>query len=250
VLAIAGTAIAVLAACAPALPPVPGPPASPRMAAGEVRHPVVFVHGFQLFCGTEDPSAWKVWTDEAARRGYRPDELNFFQYDTCRYNQFAVLDLGAFVEEVLARTGATKVDMVAHSMGSAVARDCIRFARCAGKVDKFDSVAGANHGSIWGNFCGLAFWSRSACDMAPTSPFLVDLNTGDETWGDTQYVTMVSWCDLTVVPYTSVALAGALNIVTPRCVSHTDWRKDELGAKWSFDWFTGSGPPKGAQPVL
>ena len=245
-----GALVTTLVACSVA-PPPPPPKSASTAGVGEPRHPVVFIHGFQLQCGSESPSVWKEWTDEAARRGYRPDEIGFFQYDTCRQDQFAVLDFGAFVQDILRRTGATKVDIVAHSLGSAIARSCIRFAGCAGRVDKFDSVAGANHGSIWGDFCGIAFWTRSACDMNPDSAFLQAVNAGDETWGDTQYVTMVSWCDLTIVPYTSVALEGAVaNIVTPRCVSHTDWRSDPAAAQWAFDWFDQTGSHAADQPLL
>lgn len=249
---IALISVAVIGVAGCTIPPPPAPPraSGPARAAGEPRNPVVFIHGFQLLCGSESPAVWKNWTDEALRRGYRPDEIGFFAYDTCLPNQYAIDGFGVFVRNILRTTGAKKVDIVAHSMGSLVARACIRFGTCAGLVDKFDSVAGANHGTIWAGVCGLAFWSQSTCDMNANSPFLARLNADDETWGDTQYVTMVSWCDLTIVPFTSVALAGALNIVTPRCLTHTDWRSDIVAARWTFDWFDQSMSHAADQPLL
>ena len=53
---------------------------------------------------------------------------------------------------------------------------------------------------------------------------------------------MISWCDLTIVPFTGAALDGALNIVTDRCLSHTDWRGDTVAADWVLDWFDGTAP--------
>ncbi|MFN8050774.1 MAG: hypothetical protein U0Q22_05030 [Acidimicrobiales bacterium] len=207
-----------------------------------MRRPIVITHGWQFFCGGEDADTWKTWIDDAHARGYAANEVAVFTYDTCRPNSEAIEGFGKLVDDVLARTGAAKVNVIAHSMGSLVARACIRFGRCAGKVDKLMSVAGANHGTVWANVCELAFWSASTCDMKPDGPFLATLNQGDETWGDTDYVTMISWCDLTIVPFTSAHLDGALNIVTDRCLSHTDWRTDQIGANWTLDWFDGHSP--------
>ena len=231
----------VLTACAP----TPPPPTTSNVGAPSVRHPVVIIHGWQFFCSSEDDTTWASWIAEAHRRGYGPGSIGVFSYDTCRPSAETIERFGHYVDDTLRRNKAKKVNIIAHSMGSLIARSCIRFGSCAGKVDKFFSVAGANHGTIWANVCQLAFWSQSTCDMRPDGPFLANLNAGDETWGDVDYVTMTSWCDLTIVPFTSTALDGALNIVDPRCLSHTDWRTDPVGTNWALDWFDGH-PPRTA----
>lgn len=206
-----------------------------------MRRPIVIVHGWQIFCGSEDADTWRTWIDAARARGYGGDDVVVFSYNTCAANATSIERFGHAVDALLESEGADRVNVVAHSMGSLIARSCVRFGSCAGKVDKFLSVAGANHGTVWANVCELAFWSRSTCDMRPGGAFLTNLNAGDETWGDVEYTTMISWCDLTIVPFTSAALRGAHNIVTNRCLSHTDWRNDTTAARWALDWFDGSG---------
>lgn len=236
----------IVGACAP--PPAP-PRTSLRTGEASVRRPVVIIHGWQFFCGSEDADTWKVWIDDARSRGYEGDEVSVFSYDTCQPSATTIAAFGRFVDGVLARTGAEQVNIVAHSMGSIEARSCIRFGSCAGKVDKFAAIAGANHGTVWANVCELAFWSQSTCDMKPDGPFLAELNADDETWGDVDYVTMISWCDLTIVPFTGAALDGALNYVTDRCLTHTDWRNDTVASDWVLDWFDGTAPADPTAPA-
>lgn len=235
-------AIALLLASACAPPPAP-PVRDLRSGQTPVVRPIVIVHGWQFFCGSEDAETWKTWIDEAVARGYDRDDVAVFSYDTCQASATTTAQLARFVDDVLARTGADKVNVIAHSMGSILTRSCARSGGCVGKIDKLFGVAPANHGTVWANVCGLAFWSQSTCDLKPDGEFLTNLNADDETWGDVEYVTMISWCDLTIVPFTGAALDGAReNIVTHRCLSHTDWRTDVEGADWALDWFDGSGP--------
>ena len=229
-------AVVVLVGACAAPPPPPD--------AGErTGRPVVLLDGWQIDCHLAGPGGWRTWLQEAARRRGTAADVSFFAYDACQPNSVAVDALGPFIDGVLARTGADRVDVVSHSMGSLVVRACIRYAGCAGKVDKFLALAPPNHGTLWAGVCSLAFWVRSTCDMDPNGPFLAALNSVDETWGDVSYVTMISWCDLTIVPFTSAALDGALDVVTDRCVGHTDWLHDDVAARWAFDWFDGTGPP-------
>jgi triacylglycerol lipase len=228
-------AAAVLAACA-APPP---PPSGDGTTGTHGRHPVVLLDGWQFDCHVASITGWRPWQREAVTRGYGARELAFFSYDACRPNSESEVAFGRFLDAVLARTGADRVDIVSHSMGALVVRDCIRFGTCAGKVDKFLALAPPNHGTIWAGLCRVVFWNPATCDMRPDGPFLRTLNADDETWGDVEYVTMISWCDLTIVPFTSAALQGALNIVSDRCVGHTDWLRDAVAADWAFRWFAG-----------
>lgn len=193
----------VFTACSPA-------PPTHSAVTGEQsqRRPIVIVRGWGLSCGLSGADAWPKWREASYARGYPEDAVGVLRFDTCRPNGEAIAELGVLIDGLLRRTGAEKVNVIAHSMGSLIGRACIRFGSCAGKVDKFLSLAAPNHGTIWAHLCQLAFWSASTCDMNPDGPFLAELNAGDETWGDVDYTTMISWCDLTIVPFTSAHLDG------------------------------------------
>ena len=74
-------------------------------------------HGWQFFCGSENDDTWKTWLDDAHARGYGADEIGVFSYDTCQPNSQTIAAFGRYVDNVLARTGADKVNVIAHSMG-------------------------------------------------------------------------------------------------------------------------------------
>src|SRR5690606_19489208 len=80
------------------------------------------------------------------------------------------------------------------------------------------TLAGANHGTVWAEACGLLFWSRSCPDLAPGSAMLEQLNT-DEAPEGVRWETWVSVCELVIVPRESAFLAGAVNHdLTDECV--------------------------------
>jgi len=58
-------------------------------------------------------------------------------------------NLAEFIDKVLAATGASKVDIVAHSMGGLVARAAIKYYGCANKVRKLLTVGTPNHYFDW-----------------------------------------------------------------------------------------------------
>ncbi len=203
------------------------------------RHPVILVPGFEFDCAPRHGD-WNKWITAAHVRGFADSEFIVMRPDPCAPNVDTAAALGRLVDQVLAATGDTEVDIVAHSMGSLAARWCIRFGSCAGKVDKFMGLAAANHGTIWANLCAVLFWSHSCGDMAPDSTMLTDLNAGDETWAETRYATIDSWCDLTIVPFTSAFLDGADNMLDPRCLGHSDWKLDNQTIDRTFAWFDAS----------
>ena len=72
--------------------------------------------------------------------------------------------LATFIDKVRTATGATKVDIVTHSMGGLVARAAIKWYGCASKVRKLLMIATPNHGmqgpSPWSNWSqmGVPGW--------------------------------------------------------------------------------------------
>ncbi|GAA2797177.1 triacylglycerol lipase [Saccharopolyspora taberi] len=176
---------------------------SAGVAHAEANTPVVFVHGYL-------GGAWNWITPQTTLRqaGYTDQELFQFNYDFRQSNEKSAAELGAFVEQVRARTGADKVDIVNHSMGGMVSRWYVKELGGQQVVDHWASIAGANHGTTWAFGC-LAF--ESCREMAPGSAFLQRLNSGDETPGDVKYSTWYSPTDGIVIPHTSTAVEGARN---------------------------------------
>jgi triacylglycerol lipase len=106
-------------ACAPTVPATPVPPST-------APHPLVIVPGIELFCEVQTTD-WAAWEDAAVARGYRRDEVVVFRPDPCTSNVDSAAGLARIVDRLLEATGADKVDIVAHSMGSLASRWCIRF---------------------------------------------------------------------------------------------------------------------------
>ncbi|MFF9428764.1 esterase/lipase family protein [Streptomyces sp. NPDC014746] len=177
---------------------------APRAASARV--PVVFVHGYNA-----DPGVWGGLRADLRADGYADAELFSFGYDTHRsVNESLSGALAAYVEGVKRQTGASRVDLVAHSFGSLVTRWYVKFDP-AGQtsVAHWVSLAGPNHGTSTAWACAL--WDQACRDMTPNSYVQRKLAEGDETPGAVQYATWWSNCDEVINPDDSVPLAGAVN---------------------------------------
>ncbi|MEW2136489.1 triacylglycerol lipase [Streptomyces sp. NPDC005409] len=178
--------------------------------------PVVFVHGWN-----PDPSPWRSMATRFEADGWPADHLDQWSYNSTQANATTAAQLAEEIDRVLARTGATKVDVVTHSMGALSSRYYLKYLGGAAKVDAWVSLGGPNHGTEVARWCGGA-----ACvEMRPGSVFLKDLNSGDETPGTTRYATWRSPCDTLINPPSSVVLDGALNSTTA-CLGHSALRTD------------------------
>ncbi len=94
-------------------PPAPAttvPPVVPSAAP-----PVVLLHGF-----IDNRSAFVVLRRTLTRHGRRPESLNYSPLT--RDVRTAAGLLGRHVEEICARTGHSRVDIVGHSLGGLIAR--------------------------------------------------------------------------------------------------------------------------------
>ncbi|XUM05326.1 esterase/lipase family protein [Streptomyces venezuelae ATCC 10712] len=177
---------------------------APRAASARV--PVVFVHGYNA-----DPGVWGGLRADLRADGYSDAELFSFGYDTHRsVNESLSGALAAYVEGVKRQTGASRVDLVAHSFGSLVTRWYVKFDP-AGQtsVAHWVSLAGPNHGTSTAWACAL--WDQACRDMTPNSYVQRKLAEGDETPGAVRYATWWSSCDEVINPDDSVPLAGAVD---------------------------------------
>ncbi|MET7569359.1 triacylglycerol lipase [Streptomyces sp. NPDC005492] len=180
--------------------------------------PIVFVHGL-----SSSSSTWNDWVADFKADGYTSSELFAWSYDWTQSNVTTASQLATEVKSVLAQTGASKVDIVGHSMGSLSSRYFLKNLSGTSYVDHFVSVAGVNHGTSIASLCG---WLYTSCkEMQTGSSFLTALNSGDETPGGVAYAAYWSDCDAAIDPDTSAELSGATN-VDVGCIAHEDMNND------------------------
>jgi triacylglycerol lipase len=181
--------------------------------------PILFVHGW-----SGSASNWNTMIGRFEKDGYSKSQLRAYSYNTSQSNKTtAETIVKSEVEKLKKETGAAKVDIIAHSMGSLNSRWYIKFVKEGeANVDDWVSLGGPNHGTTAANLC----FSTSCVEMRPGSTFLSELNAGDETPGTVNYGTWWSPCDEFINPDSSVPLSGATNTETA-CISHLALLSDE-----------------------
>jgi triacylglycerol esterase/lipase EstA (alpha/beta hydrolase family) len=162
------------------------------------RHPVVLLHGLAM-----NRTNW-VWLGRRlAARGIGPlYATTYFSPQSVRYS---AQHLKNFVERVLAREDATRVDIVAHSLGGVVARYYIERLGGQRRVARLVTIASPHKGTVLGR---LGF-VPSAKELTHGSEFLVDLGTPAPDLGGVQYTSIWSRADAIVVPPESASIAPA-----------------------------------------
>ena len=187
------------------------------MAPSALAHdPILFVHGWN-----SSSSTWTTMVNRFAADGWTPGELNNWSYNYSQSNATTASQISTKVDQILAATGATKVDLISHSMGGLSTRYYVKNLGGGAKVDDWVSLGGPNHGTDTAYFC----FSTACTEMRPGSSFLKSLNAGDETPGAVNWLTWWSPCDEVINPDSSVALSGATNTQTA-CMSHSTLHED------------------------
>ncbi|MET9520521.1 alpha/beta fold hydrolase [Streptomyces sp. NPDC002994] len=153
--------------------------------------------------------------------GWPASHLNQWTYNTNQSNATTASQLAQEIDRILAATGATKVDVVTHSMGGLSSRYYTKNLGGDAKVDAWISLGGPHHGTDTAYWCGGA----SCTEMPPGSSFLGALNSADESSGASRYATWWSPCDSVINPDSSVTLTCATNTKTA-CLSHGELRTD------------------------
>jgi hypothetical protein len=152
---------------------VPGGAYGGRAVAGSaiVNNPVIFIHGnSDSALGTVSPfTGWTSSIQYFLSKGYTSGELYATTWGPASSAQSAyqyhskdnLLRIRAFIQAVKAYTGATKVDIVTHSMGVTLARKAIKggtgYDSASGgsynlggaltsSIDTFVGISGANRG--------------------------------------------------------------------------------------------------------
>ena len=197
------------------------------VSTAPIQHdPILFVHGYGgnggNFCTMVDRFRADGWTDR---------ELYAYNYRFVASYATDAEEIRAQVEQILAETGASKVDIIAHSAGSISSRYYLKNLGGDTKVDAWVSLGGPNHGTDTAINCSFT----PCLEILPGSAFLAALNAGDETPGFPRYATWWSPCDATINPDESVLLAGATNHESA-CIAHIQFLDDLTIYQQVRDW--------------
>jgi triacylglycerol esterase/lipase EstA (alpha/beta hydrolase family) len=200
-------------------------------------YPVVLVHGTFENMGFN----WAALAPTLANAGYCVYALNYGQtalslgmIDGLGDIAASAGQLSTFVNQVLAQTGASQVDIVGHSQGGMMPNYYLKFLSGAAKVHMLVGLAPSNHGTtldglvtlgseldgvlgsnIVGSVAALLgnAGAPAIAEQEAGSPFETHLFAGGDTVPGPRYVVIETRDDTVVTPYTNAFLSGAQNIL-------------------------------------
>jgi len=223
--------------------------------------PVVLVHGLLA-----NVTEWQVMAPLLAHNGYCVFALTYGTIPGLAFPldqvggllpmEQSAQELSAFVDRVLAATGARKVDIVGHSEGATMPYYYVKFLGGAAKVDHYVGLAPLYHGSTLDGLVPVASLlgqlvpgapqtvagiCGSCPESVPGSAFLNALDADASAVPGPTYTNIVTRYDEVVTPYTSGFLNGpnVTNIVL----------QDQCGLDFS-DHIALAADPVAAQDVL
>ncbi|WP_330238197.1 esterase/lipase family protein [Streptomyces sp. NBC_00525] len=183
--------------------------------------PVVLVHG--TFGNSIDN--WLVLAPYLVNRGYCVYSLDYGRLPGVPvFNGLGPIDasagqLAAFVDKVLASTGASETDIVGHSQGGMMPHYYLKFLGGAAKVNALVGIAPDNHGTTLLGLTRLLPYFPGAGDLLEAgtpgladqvagSPFITKLNSLPDTVPGVRYTVIATRYDEVVTPYRSQFLDG------------------------------------------
>jgi pimeloyl-ACP methyl ester carboxylesterase len=199
--------------------------------------PVVLVHGLFATMGEN----WGWFSPKVKAAGYCVFALTYGELPGNPYfggmlpMQESAIEVGAFVDRVLAATGATQVDLVGHSEGTVVPQWWLKKLGGAPKVHTYVAIAPIYRGTtlhgldsliralkepypeLSGPFSdAVDRWCGSCQQLLAGSPFFHDLY-GDGAYAapGVSYTTVMTRYDELVTPYTSgrIGAPGSTDVV-------------------------------------
>lgn len=120
-------------------------------------NPMIFVHGFSGSGAQFESQAMRFTSN-----GYPAASIAVHEYDsTLTINTMADIwaGLDALIAEMLAKTGAEKVDLLGHSMGTSVLHGYLAFPDRAAKVAHYVNIDGRTALALPGGVPTLAIWA-------------------------------------------------------------------------------------------
>jgi triacylglycerol esterase/lipase EstA (alpha/beta hydrolase family) len=186
--------------------------------------PVVLVHG----TFADMSNSWQAISPLLKNNGYCVFALNYGDYNgSGAVGVYGVDDiptsageLNAFVDKVLAATGAAEADLVGHSQGGMMPRYYLKYLGGAAEVNALIGLSPSNHGTtldglfVLSNFFpGANQFTGALCPACEQqrvdSAFITNLNSGGETVPGVAYTVIQTRYDQVVTPYTSAFLSGS-----------------------------------------
>lgn len=181
-------------------------------------YPVVLIHG--------TISSKNVWQNLVLR--LRADDFVVFCPDYGVHGTqdipTSANDVGAYIEQVLAATGAPQVDIVGHSQGGLLARYWINELDGEDYVHHLISLGSPHHGTSLLGLLGGLLTSETTQRMAAStvrkimgpagmqqvvgSPLLETLKASEDTRPDILYTSYATLNDTTIVPHDQAFLKG------------------------------------------
>ena len=139
------------------------------------QNPILFVHGW-----TEDGTVWAPFINYFVQDGWSNSSLftiSFWNSTDCSdsANINNANNISLKVNEILSETHATKIDLIAFSMGGISSRYYVKFLGGLSKVDDYVTIATNHHGDF------LKTLKTHCYDH--DDPLIEKLNEGDETAG-------------------------------------------------------------------
>lgn len=200
-------------------------------------YPVVLVHATLADQG----SNWVTLSPLLANNGYCVYSFNYGEtaasmplipfvtegrIDALGHIERSAEELRSFVDNVLWKTGAAKVDLVGHSQGGMMPNYYIKYLGGASKVNELIGLSPSNHGTTLGGVTTylerFPFASEITTSLleflgAPSLPeqeqgsaFMNKLfGSGDPVVAGVRYVVIQTTHDEVVTPYTNAFLSGA-----------------------------------------
>jgi triacylglycerol lipase len=186
------------------------------------KEPVIFIHG-----NSDSAAGWKNSVETFSKNGYKPGEMyamtwgpnNALKAGQQYHSEKYLSEVRAFIQAVKEYTGASKVDVIGHSMGVTLARKAIAGgtgvdsqthhafnlgAPLTTSVDTFVGISGANNGLASAMFTGNLLPTTNTTDgLHPASKLLKELNQVGHDEGAHVYTI---WSNLDEV--ISVGIAG------------------------------------------
>ena len=186
------------------------------ISADYSRNPVLLVHGYFVINNAGD-ATWAHIRSKLVEDGWPIEYLSspsFSNVQGCDPEHANTLS--GWVDDLLAKTGFDKVDIVCHSEGCLNSLYYMKYLCGVNKVRRIVMLAGAVHGT---NVACVDFWSCGAKEMCvklggkwQDNDVLAALLAGDETPGDVLYTCVWAPGDEIIIPQTGSQLVGANNI--------------------------------------
>ena len=125
-------------------------------AQARERVPIVFVHG-----NTGSAQQFETNAMRFTSNGYDDEDLFAYEYDSSASgNDAAIAGLDGFLADVKERTGASKVDLLAHSRGTTISLAFLATPARAAHVRRYVNFDGRSAPSLPGGVASLGIWGE------------------------------------------------------------------------------------------